>query len=250
MNEQTYTAIIIDDEEPARDLIKAYLKPYQHISIAAECSNGFEALKAIQEHNPDILFLDVQMPKITGLELLEVLDNKPSVVFTTAFDQFAIQAFELSAVDYLLKPFSVERFQQAVAKLTEKLKHQQPTPIKELLEVSEQNIEQLTRIVVKSGSKMVVIPVAEILFIEAQEDYVMIYSEKGKFMKQQTMSFYESHLPTDTFVRIHRSTIANINRIERLEPYDKESYVAVIAPNHRLKASRAGYKKLKDTLRF
>jgi two-component system LytT family response regulator len=250
MNQPAFTAIIVDDEEPARDLIKAYLKNFPQITLLAECANGFEALKAIQEHNPHILFLDVQMPKITGLELLEVLDNKPAVVFTTAFDQYAIRAFELSAVDYLLKPFSTERFNQAVEKVLARLQQNQPSPVKELLENFDQNGEQLNRIVVKSGSKMVVIPIADILFIEAQEDYVMIHTEKGRYMKQQTMGYYETHLPADTFVRIHRSYIANINRIERLEPYDKESYAAVIAPNHRLRASRTGYKKLRETLRF
>ena len=250
MSVKIHTAIIVADETPGRNIIKAYLEPFANVNVTAECSNGFEALKAIQEQHPDIIFLDVQMPKISGLELLEVLDNPPAVIFTTAYDQYAIRAFELSAVDYLLKPFSAERFKQAVDKVINKLESQQPTPLKELIEAHEQSEETLQRIVVKTGAKMDVFPVRDILYIEAQEDYVMIHTNSGKYMKPQTMSYYEKHLPPDQFVRIHRSYIANISNIKRLEPYDKESYVAVLSPDKKLKVSRSGYKKLRDTLKF
>jgi two-component system LytT family response regulator len=247
--EVKYKALIIDDESPARDIVREYLKSIDQIEVVGECSNGFEALKQIQELKPDILFLDVQMPKISGLELLEVLDDCPAVIFTTAFDQYALKAFELSAVDYLLKPFSVERFNQAVARVIDKLANNQTTNIKEFIDSAHDN-ELLNRLVVKSSTKIVVIPITEVLYFEAQEDYVMIYSEKGRYMKSQTMRYYEEHLPADQFVRIHRSYIVNVNRVERLEPYDKESYVAVLSPDVKLKVSRAGYKKLKETLRF
>ena len=247
--EKNYSAIIVDDEEPAREIIKAYLKKFSQVEVVGESSNGFEALKQIQDLKPDILFLDVQMPKITGLELLEVLDDCPAVVFTTAYDQYALKAFELSAVDYLLKPFSVERFQQAITKLLDKLSNNQSTDVKQLIE-NKPDHESLNRIVVRSGSKIVVIPINDVLYFEAQEDYVMIHTSKGRYMKSQTMRYYESILPSDQFVRIHRSYIANVDHIERLEPYDKENYVAVILPDTKLKVSRSGYKKLKESLKF
>jgi len=250
MSEPTYKALIVDDEAPARDLIRAYLKDFPAIEIAGECANGFEALKAIQETRPDIVFLDVQMPKITGLELLEVLDSPPAVVFTTAFDQYAIRAFEMSAVDYLLKPFSQQRFAQAIDKITNRLRHQTPQPIGELVNASHQNGEPLTRVVAKSGNKMVVIPIDDILYVEAQEDFVLIYTPTGRYAKSQTMAFYEQQLPASQFVRIHRSHLVNIDHIQRLEAYDKESYVAMVSNQQKLRVSRSGYKKLRDTLRF
>jgi two-component system LytT family response regulator len=250
MNPSTYTALIVDDEAPGRDLIKAYLKQFPNITVVGECANGFDALKSIQELHPQILFLDVQMPKITGLELLEVLDNPPAVVFTTAYDQYALRAFEMSAVDYLLKPFSEQRFAQAVDKLTEKLQLKQPLDIKELMEARQQNGEPLTRVVVKTGSKMVVIPIDDIKYIEAQEDFVLLHTSSGRHSKTQTMAYYETSLPATQFVRIHRSYLVNINAIVRLEAYDKDSYVAVMGADLKLKVSRNGYKKLRETLRF
>jgi len=246
----SYRAILIDDEMPARDLIKAYLKDLPQISIVGECTNGFEALKMIQELNPDILFLDVQMPKITGLELLEVLDKRPAVIFTTAFDQYALKAFEMSAVDYLLKPFSKERFNQSITKTIDRLNTHQPDPLKEWMETASEDQDILNRVVTKAGSNIVVIPVNEIQYIEAQEDFVLIYTEKGRYSKSQTMKFYENHLPKEQFVRIHRSYIVNIEKIERLESYDKENYLAIVHPNTKLKVSRSGYKTLRETLKF
>lgn len=247
--EKIFKAIIVDDEAPARHIIREYLKKEERINVVGECSNGFEALKMIQELKPDIMFLDVQMPKISGLELLEVLDDCPAVIFTTAFDQYALKAFELNAIDYLLKPFSVDRFNQAIIKVIDKLQNNETVNVKPLLD-NTQTTETLNRLVVKSGSKIVVIAINDILYFEAQEDYVMIHTAQNRYMKSQTMRFYESNLPTDQFVRIHRSYIVNVNRVERLEPYDKESYVAVLSPEVKLKVSRSGYKKLKETLKF
>lgn len=250
MEQASLKALIIDDEQPARNIIIHYLSSLSGIQVAGECSNGFEAIKLIRELKPDILFLDVQMPKITGLELLEVIDDAPAVIFTTAYDQYALKAFELNAVDYLLKPFSQERFALAVNKVIDRIKTGQPSR-KVNSDIANADLqEQLSRIVVKNGTSMTVIPVSEVLFIEAQEDYVMIYSEKGRFMKSQTMNFLEQHLPGSLFIRIHRSYIVNIEKIQRLEPYDKDTFTAIILPSHKLRISRTGYKKLKDTLRF
>jgi two-component system LytT family response regulator len=249
--EKTYSALIIDDEPPARNMVRSFLSGYPNISIAEECGNGFEALKAIQEHHPDLLFLDVQMPKVTGLELLEVLDHVPVVIFSTAYEQYALKAFEMSAVDYLLKPYSRERFNQAMEKALEQLETGKHTNSREILENhSEASPSRLERIVVKTGNKMHVIPVSEIHFLEASEDYVMVHTGKGRHLKAQTMKHYENHLNPSQFVRIHRSYIVNITYIERIEPYDKDSYIAITTERKRLKISRTGYRKLKETLNF
>ena len=174
----------------------------------------------------------------------------PAVIFTTAYDQYALKAFELNAIDYLLTPFSKERFDAAIIKLIERLKAGQSAPKVSPDVIFAAPAEKLTRIVVKDGSNITVIPVDEILFIEAQEDYVMIHSQKGRSMKNQTMSYLEQHLPHNQFIRIHRSYIVNIEKIQKLEPYNKDTYMAIIPPTHKLRISRAGYKKLKDTLRF
>jgi len=250
-HKDTYSALIIDDEPPARAVIRSFLKKHTSITIAGECSNGFEALKKIQEGAPDLLFLDVQMPKVSGLELLEILDNGPVVVFSTAYDQYALKAFEMSAVDYLLKPYSQARFDQAMVKVMEQLQNGRKTNTSELIKVhSEENTNLLERVVVKTGNKMHVIPVGKIRFIEASEDYVMIHAEKSRHLKAQTMRYYETHLKDTQFVRIHRSYIVNVGFVERLEPYDKDTYVAIMTEGQRLKISRTGYRKLKETLNF
>lgn len=246
-----YTALIIDDEPPARSVIRSYLEKHSSINIAGECSNGFEALKAIQDNNPDLLFLDVQMPKVSGLELLEVLDEVPVVVFSTAYDQYALKAFEMSAVDYLLKPYSQERFDKAMAKVMDQLESGKKTDAKEVIHNrAEASGHYLDRIVVKTGNKMHVIPASKVRFIEASEDYVMIHAEKQRHLKAQTMKFYETQLNPGNFVRIHRSYIVNVNFVERLEPYDKDTYIAIMTEGQRLKISRTGYRKLKETLNF
>ncbi|MGM0376876.1 MAG: LytR/AlgR family response regulator transcription factor [Bacteroidota bacterium] len=249
--EKIYTALIIDDEPPARAMIRSFLSEHPNIRIAGECSNGFEALKAIQEHNPDLLFLDIQMPKVSGLELLEVLDHEPVVIFSTAYDQYALKAFEMSAVDYLLKPYSRTRFNQAVEKALEQLQSGRSTDSRQVLEKHmEASPAKLERIVTKTGNKIHVIPVGEIRYIEACEDYVMIHTKDARHLKAQTMKYYENHLNPSRFVRIHRSYIVNISYVERLEPYDKDSYMAITTEGQRLRISRSGYQKLKETLNF
>jgi two-component system LytT family response regulator len=246
-----FSALIIDDEPPARAVVGSFLTQHQSIRIIGECSNGFEALKAIQELHPDLLFLDVQMPKVSGLELLEVLDEIPVVVFSTAYDQYALKAFELSAVDYLLKPYSQSRFNQAMERVMEHLKHGKRTDAQEIIKHhAKESNSILERVVVKTGNKMHVIPAEKVRYIEANEDYVMIYAENSRHLKAQTMKFYETHLNPSLFVRIHRSYILNVNFVERLEPYDKDTYIAILTEGQRLKISRTGYRKLKETLNF
>ena len=217
--------IIIDDEQLARSITNSYLSKHPEIEIVAECSNGFDAIKKINEEKPDLIFLDIQMPKINGFEMLELLEDPPAIIFTTAYDQFAIKAFEVSAVDYLLKPFSEERFNEALKKSYAYIqdKFQQDSAIKNIIKQNDERIEFLERVVIKEGAKISILPVESIKWIEAQDDYVMINSEKGRFLKKKTMRYFENHLNENMFIRIHRSYIINADYIQHLEQKGKES---------------------------
>lgn len=242
--------LIIDDEQPARDLIRHFLKSHTEIEILGEFSDGFAGAKAIQDLKPDLIFLDIQMPKITGFEMLELIDEPPVVVFSTAYDQYAIKAFEMNAVDYLLKPYSGERFDQALEKAVRKVSERKPgsPEIKAVLEAVEDKGEYLQRVAVKSRHKIDVIPVSEILYIQAEDDYVMLHTASNKYLKEKTMKYFETHLEPSRFIRIHRSYIINADFIARLELYDKESYAVILKNGASLRASNAGYKILKETL--
>ena len=244
-------AIVIDDEQPAREIIKHYLSKHNDIEVVGECSDGFTGLKSINELKPDLVFLDVQMPKLTGFEMLELMDETPQIIFATAFDQYAIKAFEMNAVDYLLKPYSQDRFDSAVLKAKERIqKEDRPAGIKKLAEHIADNIELLDRIVVKLGSKIKVIPIDTVLYIESQDDYVMVYTTEGKYLKQQTMKYFEKHLESSVFCRIHRSYLVNVNTIKQLELYEKNSYLAVLSNGAKLRVSDTGYKALRGLMKF
>jgi two-component system LytT family response regulator len=242
--------IIIEDEAPARDILKHYLKEIIEIEVIAECSDGFSGLKAISEMNPDLVFLDIQMPKLTGFEMLEIIENKPEIIFTTAFDQFAIKAFELNAVDYLLKPYPPDRLTEAVKKAAERIKKGEKSNLPEalLFRNTPGHASPLSRIVVRKGNAISLIPVEKVKYIEAQDDYVMVYHETGKALKQQTMKFFENKLPGDKFIRIHRAYIVRIDEIKGIEPYGKENHVAILHSGVRLPVSRSGYKNIKAGL--
>jgi len=242
--------IIIDDESLARQISKNYLLRHDNIEIVAECSNGFDAIKKINERKPDIIFLDIQMPKLNGFEMLELIDNPPVIIFTTAYDHFAIKAFEVSAVDYLLKPFSEERFDQALKKAIKLLddKFKQADSIRNIIAEHEKKIETLERVVIKDGGKINIIPVNEIKWIEAQDDYIMIHSDKGKFLKQKTMKYFEDHLDETQFVRIHRSYIINLSYLQHLEQQETDSYKLILKNGQELPVSKTGLSRLKATL--
>ena len=246
----TIRAIIVEDEELARNLIKEYLKEIPAVQIIGEFADGFSGAKAINEMKPDLVFLDIQMPKLTGFELLEILDQKPKIIFTTAFDQFAIKAFEMNAVDYLLKPYSRDRFKNAVDKVFKQIKTGEETPIKGISEHIERSDEILERVVVKTGKKINVIVTGEIDYLEAQDDYVMLFCSSGKYLKQKTMNYFETHLDPKKFVRVHRSFIVNIDQINRIELYEKESYRIRLKKGDTVPVSKTGLKKLKSGLDF
>lgn len=239
--------LIIDDESLARELVNRYLSDIPGIEILGECENGFDALKAIQELKPDLVFLDIQMPKIDGFELLEVLDRKPEIIFTTAFDHYAIRAFEMNAVDYLLKPFSRERLVQALEKARKRLvENKTHSGVGKLQQQLDEDEKILERVVTRLGSKITVIPVEKIRYIEAADDYVMIFSELGNHLKEKTMKYFEEHLPKGQFIRIHRRYIVNINQIKSLELYSKDSYLAFLKTGEKLNVSTEGYKRLRE----
>lgn len=236
-------AIVVDDEELARSVIHEMLEPHAEIEVTAECANGFEAVKAVSEHKPDIIFLDIQMPKLDGFEVLDLIGQEAAVVFVTAYDSFAIRAFDVHAVDYLLKPFSQARFDEALARARARAGQKMPQAT-ELAAAARPSGQYLERLAVKDGAKVFVIPVSKLDYIEAQDDYVSIHSEGKSVMKQQTISSVETSLDPSRFVRIHRSVIVNVERVAKIEPYGKDSKVAILTTGARLPVSRAGYSRL------
>ncbi len=250
------TAVIVDDEELARALLREYVGSSAGIEIVAECANGFEAVKAIAEKKPDLVFLDVQMPKLDGFEVLELIGQEVAVIFVTAYDQYAMRAFDEHAVDYLLKPFSLERFHKALerarARLGEKAssvsKPALPLPATELARAARRPQEFLQRIVVKEGARVHIIPVERLDYAEAQDDYVSLHSQGKSYLKEQTISSLEAALDPEQFVRIHRSIIVNLERVAKIEPYAKDSRVAVLSDGSQLPVSRAGYERLRTLL--
>src|SRR6201985_1329359 len=243
-------ALVIDDEPLARMVVLEYLQGFPQITVMQECNDGFEGLKAIQQHQPDLIFLDVQMPKINGFEMLELVENPPSVIFTTAFDEYAIKAFEAHAVDYLLKPFSKDRFNKAI----EKYLAQAPAPTQlakkteELLEAAAQSPAQHERIVVKTGTKVKIIPVQDVQYLQADDDYVSVFTHEGSYLKNKTMNFFEQMLDPRYFVRVHRSYIIAIQQITRIDPYEKDSHLAILKSGAKIPVSKTGYVKLKGVL--
>ena len=277
--------ILIDDEPLARMIVREYLQTYPGIEIVQECGDGFEGIKAIQQLHPDLIFLDIQMPKINGFEMLELVEQPPAVIFTTAFDEYAIRAFESHAVDYLLKPFTKERFDKALRKWLDQRAARATTPspsqstpspsptttnpsapgspnptstpddqtsevdkTSALLETAAQSPTQQQRIVVKTGGKIKIIPLEDIHYLEAADDYVKIHTHNGAFLKNRTMSYFEKVLDPNQFVRTHRSYILNISQVTRIDPYEKDSHLCILQSGAQVPVSKAGYVKLKAVL--
>jgi len=238
--------VIADDEDLARSVLREYLERAHGMEIVAECANGFEAVKAVAEHQPDVIFLDVQMPKLDGFEVLELIDRKVAVVFVTAFDQYAMRAFDAAAVDYLLKPFGEDRFRGALEKIARRTGEMRPASLSsELKNAVRPAGEYLERIVVKhtvkDGASVHVIPVGKLDYAEAQDDYVALRSEGRTWIKQQTIASLETALHPKRFVRVHRGYLVNIERITRIEPNTKDTWIAVLTDGTRIPVSRGGY---------
>lgn len=232
--------IIIDDEPLAITVLKEYLESHD-VEIVAECNDGFSGLKAINEHQPELVFLDVQMPKISGLELLELIDNPPAIIFTTAFEQHAIKAFEANAIDYLLKPFDQARLDVAIGRYKSRM------PSSDSLNTMLEGV-QTNRIVIKDQGQIRIIPLTEVLFIEADDDYIKIRTRDKTYLKKATLTSFENRLPAELFLRVHRSYLANIAEITRIDPYEKSSHVAILKSGDKIPVSKTGYQNLKSAL--
>jgi two-component system, LytTR family, response regulator len=246
MPDDTLRVVIVDDEPLARTVVREYATAEPGIEIAAECANGFEAVKAVTELKPDLVLLDVQMPKLDGFEVLELIGGDVPVIFITAYDQYALRAFEVHAIDYLLKPFSAERFQQAIARARER--RRATLPVDAIVREAKPRTGPAERVLIRDGAQVHVLPVDKIDYVEAQDDYVEFSSDGKKYLKDQTLGAVESALDPSRFVRIHRSYILNIDRIARVELYAKDSRVAILRDGTRLPVSRAGYARLSDLL--
>ncbi|HLP33292.1 MAG TPA: LytTR family transcriptional regulator DNA-binding domain-containing protein [Bacteroidia bacterium] len=242
-------ALLIDDEPLARSIVREYLQNYPDIEIVQECNDGFEGVKAIQQHQPELIFLDIQMPKINGFEMLELVEEHPSVIFTTAFDEYALKAFETHAIDYLLKPFSKDRFDKAIQKWREQYSSENAKKKTDaLLENTSQQPEQSQRVVVKTGSKIRIIPVHDILYFEADDDYIRIHTADGSFLKKKTMQYFEQTLNSLQFVRVHRSYIIQVAYLTRIDQENGEHHTAILKNGAKVPLSRTGYPKLKEVL--
>ncbi|MBX7127171.1 MAG: response regulator [Cyclobacteriaceae bacterium] len=240
------TSIVIDDEPLARSLVREYLQSFPEIQVLQECGDGFEAVKAINSLKPDLIFLDIQMPRISGFEMLELLEHTPAIIFTTAFEEHAVKAFEKNAIDYLLKPFSKERFRRAVEHAKDRLSRKEPLMTQE--DLSSRLPSASDRIVVRAGTDIVIIPANNIHYMEACDDYVKVHTAQGYYMKKKTLSYYESVLDPSLFLRVHRSYILNLSELTRIEAFDKENHLALLRTGARIPLSRSGYQKLKEVL--
>jgi two-component system LytT family response regulator len=248
MNDQPLRIVIVDDEPLARAVVREFAAADPEIEIVADCANGFEAVKAVAELKPDLVLLDIQMPKLDGFEVLELLGRDQPVVFITAYDQYALHAFEVHAVDYLLKPFGAERFQEAMGRARERLRAKAATPVEELVRDGKPKGGPSERVLIRDGANVHVLPVDKIDYVEAQDDYVAFKSEGKQYLKDQTLAAVETTLDPSRFVRIHRSFILNVDRLSKVELYAKDSRMAILRDGTRLPVSRAGYARLSQLL--
>ncbi len=245
---QPLRIVIVDDEPLSRAVVREYAAADALIEIVAECANGFEAVKAVSELQPDLVLLDVQMPKLDGFEVLELLGREQPVVFITAYDQYALRAFEVHAIDYLLKPFSAERFEEAIARARERLRAKAPTDVEAIVRDARPRSGYAGRVLIRDGANVHVLPVDKIDYVEAQDDYVAFKSDGKSYLKDQTLAAVESSLEPARFVRVHRSFILNVDRIAKVELYAKDSRMAILRDGTRLPVSRAGYARLSQLL--
>ena len=239
--------VIVDDEMPARMALRALLADEADALVVAECENGFEAVRTITDLQPDVVLLDVQMPKLDGFDVLELVGAEVPVVFVTAHDEFALKAFEVHAVDYLLKPVSPDRLATALARVRERAGGARPTGAA-LRASARPPGAFLERVVIRDGAQVHVVAVDKIDYVEAQDDYVAFRTGGKSLLKEQTMADVEASLDPRRFVRIHRSYLLNVDRLVRVEPYAKDSRIAILGDGTKLPVSRSGYQRLQQLL--
>lgn len=238
--------VVVDDEEPARLAMRQALEAIGGVDIVAECANGFETVKVVSETRPDVVLLDVQMPKLDGFDVLELIGRDVPVIFVTAYDEFALRAFDVHAVDYLLKPFAPERLTAAL----ERARERQGSGVAAgaLRAAARPPGAPLERVVIRDGPQVHVLSVDRIDYVEAQDDYAAFHSGGRTYLKEQTLSELETQLDPRQFVRIHRSFVINIERLSRVELYAKDSRVAILGDGTKLPVSRTGYGRLQELL--
>ncbi len=241
-------AVVVDDEELSRALVREYAAGHDDVEIVAECANGFEAVRAVNDLRPDLVFLDIQMPKLDGFEVLELIGPEVGVVFVTAHDAHALRAFEVHAIDYLLKPFGPERFAEALAEARGRLARAERTPVSRVVAAARPAGAPLRRILIRTGSQVEVIPVGSVDYVRARDDYVGVVAGGAERLKQQTLAELERQLDPARFVRIHRSFLLNVDRLTKLAPATRDSYVAVLKDGTELPVSRRGYARLNELL--
>jgi two-component system LytT family response regulator len=239
---------VVDDEPLARAVLCEFLAAETNVEVVAQCANGFEAVKAVSELSPDLLLLDVQMPKLDGFEVLDLVGRDVAVVFTTAYDQYALRAFEVNAVDYLLKPVSAERLSEALARVRERIGRGERAASPGAMAAAKPREGHAHRVLVRDGPRVHVIPVDKIEYVQAQDDYVCFRSEGKDYLKEQTLAETETALDPARFVRIHRSYLLNLSRLVRVDQDERENRVAVLTDGRRLPVSRAGYTRLSSLL--
>lgn len=239
--------VIVDDEEPARMAVRQDLAAIGGVTVVAECANGFEAVRTVSEQTVDLLLLDVQMPKLDGFDVLELIGKDVPVIFITAYDEFALRAFEVHAVDYLLKPFARERLEAALNRA--RARREQPRPDPSAVRATARPASgPLDRLVIRDGPQVHVVPVDKIDYVEAQDDYVSVHTAGKSLLKEQTLADLERQLDAGRFVRVHRSYILNIERLARVELYAKDSRIAILTDGRKVPISRAGYQRLQELL--
>ena len=242
----TLRVVIVDDEELARKVVTEYLADQADVAVVAECANGFEAVKAVTDLKPDLVLLDVQMPKLNGFEVVELIGRDQPVVFVTAFDEYALKAFEVHAVDYLLKPFDRDRLLEALGRARERIARHESTPVAGL--VGQTRSQPAERVLIRDGARVHILPVDAIDYVQAQDDYVSVQSDGRAYLKEQTLADLESTLDPKRFIRIHRSYLLNVDRLARVEQTPRETRVAVLKNGTTLPVSRTGYAKIQQLL--
>jgi two-component system LytT family response regulator len=240
--------LIVDDEPLARKAMSLALAEFPQIEVIGECADGFEAVKMINQEKPEVVFLDIQMPKLDGFDVLELLDDPPFIVFVTAYNEYALKAFESHALDYILKPVKRERLANTLERVEKRLREDKGQPVTQLLEQYQQHNTPLERILVRDRNRIHILPVVDISFIEAQDDYVALNTKERSYLKKETLSGLEKRLDSRQFVRIHRSYLINIDYLSKIEPYAKDSKIAVLKDGKTLPVSRSGYQRLMTLL--
>jgi len=240
--------LVVDDEEPARRLLAEYLRAHPGWTIVAQAKNGLEALRLAKEHQPDLLLLDVQLPKLDGFEVLGLLAPEIAVIFTTAFDEYAVRAFEVHAVDYLLKPFSAERLAQALVRAEKRLGELRSLAAPELARAARSPGSYLERLVIRDGAEILIIAATAIDFARGQDDYVEVFHDSRSSLTQQTLQSLEASLDPRQFVRVHRSYLLNVSRVARIEPWGQGSKMAILHDGRNVPISRSGEMRLRTTL--